>query len=175
MAKSKETHPSKRRTRKHIIASQSLNHVERFIYNKGHSAERVENDYGYDLIVSTYDADGFVESGFILLQLKATDKIRKVEKGQFVSHTISIKDYRLWMAEGYPVFLILFDAVARRAYWLDIQKHPKNHEIQEPKPKSSSITLRIPIGNEMSEATVDEMRSRKAAFMARLARVSHHD
>jgi len=97
MAKAK-VEVTKQRTRKHVIASQSLNHVEKFVYDKGYSAERVESDYGYDLIVSTYDNEGYVESGFILLQLKATDNIKRIEGDTFVSFMISIKDYRLWIA-----------------------------------------------------------------------------
>ena len=69
-------------------------------------------------MVSTYDNEGYVEAGFILLQLKATDSIRKIENNTYVSFTISIKDYRLWTAEGYPVFLIVYDAIDRNAYWL---------------------------------------------------------
>ena len=175
MAKKANVEPTKQRTRKHIIASQSLNYIERFIYDKGHSAERVESDYGYDLIVSTYDADGYVESGFILLQLKATDSIKKIENNTYVSFTISVKDYRHWIAEGYPVFLIVYDAASRKAYWLYFQKYFKDDKTREPKAKATTVTVRIPIANEMSDATVDYMRGRKAAFMARFAKVSHHD
>lgn len=174
MAKAK-VEPTKQRTRRHVIASQSLNHVEKFIYDKGYSAERVESDYGYDLIVSTYDNEGYVESGFILLQLKATDNIKKIEGDTFISFTISIKDYRLWMAEGYPVFLIVYDAVMAKAYWLYFQKHFSDDKIRVPKAKSTTVTVRIPIGNELSATTINYMRARKATFMARFAKVVHHD
>lgn len=175
MAKKAAPDSTKQRTRKHVIASQSLNHVERFIYDKGYSAERVESDYGYDLIVSTYDAEGYVESGFILLQLKATDTIRIIENSAFVSFTISIKDYRLWMAEGYPVFLIVYDSTVRKAYWLYFQKYFEDDKTRKPKAKATTVTVKIPIGNELSEAAVDYMRARKTTFMARFAKVRHHD
>jgi hypothetical protein len=100
MAKKANVEPTKQRTRNHVIASQSLNHVERFVYDKGHTAERLESDYGYDLIMSTYDKDGYLEAGFVLLQVKATDKIRKIESDTYVGFTISINHYRLWMAES---------------------------------------------------------------------------
>ncbi len=158
-----------------MIASQSLNHVEKFIYDKGHSAERVESDYGYDLIVSTYDNDGYVEAGFILLQLKATDRIRKIEKSSHVSFTISIKDHRLWMAEGYPVFLIVYDAIEREAYWLYFQKCFTEDKLRQPKLRATTVTVRIPIGNVMSGATVDFMRARKTTFMTRFAKAVYHD
>jgi Domain of unknown function (DUF4365) len=132
MPKKAKAEPTKQRKRAHIIASQSLNHVEKFIYDKGFSAERVESDYGYDLIVSTYDSNGYVEPGFILLQLKATDGIRRVENSTFISFPISIKDYRHWTAEGYPVFLIVYDAIDRKAYWIHVQQYFKDDKSRGP-------------------------------------------
>jgi len=175
MAKKANVEPTKQRTRKHVIASQSLNHVEKFVYDKGHSAERVESDYGYDLMVSTYDNEGYVEAGFILLQLKATDSIRKIENDTYVSFTISIKDYRLWMSEGYPVFLIVYDAIDRKAYWLYFQKYFSDDKTRDPKAKATTVTVRIPIANELSAATIDYMRAWKTTFMARFAKAVHHD
>lgn len=40
-----------RRTREHIIADLSMNHVERLIFRCGYSAERIEHDYGTDLVI----------------------------------------------------------------------------------------------------------------------------
>jgi hypothetical protein len=40
--------PRKRRTRQHVIAGQSVNHVERFIIDAGYTALRTEKDYGYN-------------------------------------------------------------------------------------------------------------------------------
>jgi hypothetical protein len=34
MAKKIKNEPTKQRTRKHVIAAQSLNHVEKFVYEK---------------------------------------------------------------------------------------------------------------------------------------------
>jgi hypothetical protein len=107
--------------------------------------------------------------------LKATDKIRKIEKGSSVSFKISIKDFRLWTAEGYPVFLIVYDASLRKAYWLYFQRYFAEDDARKPGERATTVTVRIPIANEMSDSTVDYMRSSKAAFMARFAKVSHHD
>ncbi len=59
----------KRRTRPHVIAAQGVNYVERFIVDAGHTAQRVEYDCGYDLLVSTFDEEGYEEPGLIYLQL----------------------------------------------------------------------------------------------------------
>jgi len=47
--------PRKQRTRQHVIADQSVNHVERLIIDAGHTAQRLTADYGYDLVLFTYD------------------------------------------------------------------------------------------------------------------------
>jgi hypothetical protein len=79
------------------------------------------------------------------------------------------------MAEGYPVFLIVYDAVVAKAYWLYFQKHFSDDKTRVPKAKSKTVTVRIPIANELSAATIDYMREKKAIFMARFAKVGHHD
>ncbi len=54
--------PRKRRTRQHVIADQSVNYVERFIIDEGHTVQRLAPDYGYDLIPFTYDEEGSCRS-----------------------------------------------------------------------------------------------------------------
>ena len=38
--------PRKRRTREHVIADLSVNHVERIILEAGHAVQRPTSDYG---------------------------------------------------------------------------------------------------------------------------------
>lgn len=63
----------KRRTREHIIADLSANHVERHVLLCGYSVERVVHDYGIDFLLYTYGAAGDIEAETIKIQLKATD------------------------------------------------------------------------------------------------------
>jgi hypothetical protein len=65
----------KRRTREHIIAELSVNHVERFVLRCGYSTQRIQADYGVDLLIYTYNSNGFVELGSIPVQLTATDHL----------------------------------------------------------------------------------------------------
>ena len=46
-------HDRKRRTREHVIADLSVNHVERQVLLAGYVVDRVSNDYGIDLEVTT--------------------------------------------------------------------------------------------------------------------------
>ena len=43
------------RTREHYIAALSRNHVERFILLRGHTVDEPKPDYGYDIVVNTFD------------------------------------------------------------------------------------------------------------------------
>src|SRR5215471_15241534 len=113
--------PRKQRTRQHVIADQSVNHVERFIIDEGHTAQRIEKDYGYDLLLFTYDEQGYAEPGLVWLQLKAAETLQAV--GTHYAFDLDIRDYNLWLVEEMPVILILFDASRRRAYWSDVQSY----------------------------------------------------
>src|SRR5262245_21033530 len=108
--------PRKQRTRQHVIADLSLNHVERFIFDAGHSTLRLTQDYGYDLILFTYDERGYAEPGIALFQLKASEALTR--SGPDYLYDLDVRDYNLWMLENNPIFLVLYDATRRRAYWL---------------------------------------------------------
>ena len=66
----------KRRTRQHVIADLCVHHVEGFVLRCGWTVERMRHDYVIDLLMQTYNADGEIESGRVLFQLKATDVLK---------------------------------------------------------------------------------------------------
>ena len=55
--------------------------MERYALLCGYSVERRVHDYGIDLVILTYDPQGNVENGEILVQLKATDHPRWISQG----------------------------------------------------------------------------------------------
>ena len=67
--------PRKMRTRGHVLADLSINHVERQVLRCGFSADRVQHDYGYDLTMATYSDSGEFEPGAVYIQVKATDRL----------------------------------------------------------------------------------------------------
>ena len=87
--------PKKRRTRQHVIAELSANHVERYALLCGYSVERVEHDYGIDLILFTYDDNGEIENGQIFIQLKATDSLRVLGDQETISFSVERSDLEL--------------------------------------------------------------------------------
>src|SRR4051812_4015774 len=100
--------PRKRRTREHVIADLSIHHVEGFILWEGHTAQRLDSDYGYDLVLFTYDEQGYIEPDSVYFQFKATESLAVARSDYFFD--LDIRDYNLWMFEKTPVILILFDA-----------------------------------------------------------------
>src|SRR5207249_1101828 len=92
--------PRKQRTRQHVIADQSVHHVERFILDEGHTAQRLERDYGYDLLLFTYDEQGYAEPGYAYFQFKAAEQLAVV--GASFVFDLDIRDYHLWMLEKMP-------------------------------------------------------------------------
>jgi hypothetical protein len=151
----------------------SVNFVEGIVYEQGYSAERVQNDYGYDLTVTTFDRWGYVEPGLILLQLKATDTIRIVADGAEVSFAIDVADHQAWTAEAYPVFLIVFDAQLRKAYWLYLQKYFSDDPNRAPAAGAATVTVRIPTSQTLDASTIAYMREQKKKVMRQYVKVKH--
>lgn len=111
----------KKRPRQHIIADLSVNHVERYALLCGYSVERISQDYGIDLVIFTYDANGEIENGQIYIQLKATDHLPSLNDRTSIPFSLKRSDLELWLKEPMPYILILYDAQADQAYWLYIQ------------------------------------------------------
>ncbi len=147
----------KKRTREHIIVDISVNYVEYFIVTKGFSVERVEKDYGYDLVLFTYDDNGEIENGQIYLQLKATDNIKKTDH-QTIAFSVSTRDLKLWLEEPMPVILILYDALQKTAYCLYIQAYFEKHKININK---KYITVYFDMKNTLNEETMNQFRKYK--------------
>ncbi len=85
--------PRKRRTRQHIIADLSAHHVEGFVIAAGHTVQAVRSDYGYDLLLFTYDADGFLEPDLVYVQMKPAEALH--EAGSTCVFDLDVRDYNL--------------------------------------------------------------------------------
>jgi hypothetical protein len=122
--------PRKQRTREHVIADLSVHHVERFVLEEGHTTQPLGSDYGYDLIVWTFDDQSYAEPGALYFQFKAMESL--LESGRDYLYDLDIRDYNLWMREETPVILILFDATRRRAFWLVVQRYFREDTALQP-------------------------------------------
>lgn len=163
----------KRRTREHVIAEMSANHVERIVLQRAHSVERVTTDYGYDLVLSTYDAKGHIENGQVYLQLKASDAVRWTASGRELTFTLDVRDLRLWINEPMPAVLVVYDVPHDRAYWLYIQAHFR--DTLRIRAGQRSVTVRIPSTQRVNAAAVDRFRRFKVDVLAQVGgEIVHH-
>lgn len=151
--------PRKQRTRQHLIADQSVNHVERVIIDAGHTAQRLTPDYGYDLVLFTYDELGYLEPGSVYVQVKAGETLAAV--GADYVFDLDIRDYNLWMLEEMPVILILFAASRRRAYWVCVQDHFAKDVARQPKKGAKSVRVRVPQRQPVTRRAVATWRALK--------------
>jgi hypothetical protein len=158
--------PRKQRTRQHVIADQSANHVERFIIDEGHTAQHFERDYGYDLLLSTYDEKGYLEPDSIYLQLKAAETLKRVGSG--FAFEVDVRDFNLWTWERSPVILILFDASRRRAYWLHVQGFFREGAGRRPKTGAKSVRVRVPARQVVHRRAVAKWRELKSEARGRV-------
>ncbi len=134
----------KKRTREHIIADFSLVHVQYFIGNAGSTSEATTKDTGYDLTVNTFDRDGLIEAGAILIQLKASETLTTHSDGKKFIFDLDVRDYNPWVREPNPVFLILDEAASRGAYSLYFQLYVKSADARKPKTGARGIRVKIP-------------------------------
>src|SRR5205085_2337634 len=102
----------------------------------------LSSDYGYDLLLFTYDEQGYAEPGLVCLQLKAREALQTV--GADYVFDLDIRDYNLWVLEESPVILILFDVSRRRAYWLDVHGYFDQDKARLPKKGAKSVRVRVP-------------------------------
>jgi hypothetical protein len=152
----------KRRTRQHIIADQSVNCIQKFIIDAGFTSQEMNRDYGYDLTVNTFDKDGLIEAGNFYIQLKASETLKEHRDGVSYVFDLDTRDYRLWQDELMPVFLILYEAVSRRAYWLYFQRELATGSLPAPRKTAKTVRIRIPKANRVNTRFIRYARNRKA-------------
>ena len=151
--------PRKQRTRQHVIADLSIHHVEWFILEEGHTAQRLGSDYGYDLLLFTFDGHGYAEPGSVYFQFKARETLSENETGYV--YDVDIRDYNLWMRELMPVLLVLYDASRRRAYWLAVQRYFLADAARLPKKGAKTVRIRVPRRQTVNRRAIAKMRELK--------------
>jgi hypothetical protein len=133
-----------------VLADLSINYVERQVLLCGCSVQRVHSDYGYDLIMSTYNAQGEIEGGVVFFQVKATDHLPLLADGKAISWSVSRRDLRLWLNEAYPVILVVYAGRNDRAYGLDVQAYFADYSTANLFRAVETINVRIPVANRLN-------------------------
>jgi hypothetical protein len=144
----------KRRTRAHIIADLSVNHVERFILRCGHTAEIRKHDYGIDMVIEFYNRAGEVKNGEVLVQIKATDHLKWSSPGRTILFDIDSRDLHYWNDFTQPVMLVLYDARNDRAYWLYLQAYFQAMPKFDLHRARTAVRVHIPGENVLNDAAI---------------------
>lgn len=169
--KKKKKADRKKRTRSHVIADLSANHVERHALNNGYSVECINKDYGYDLNIYTYNSTGEFENGSIFIQLKATDRPKHIKGKAEISFSADKRDLKTWYDEPYPVILVLYDAKIETAYWLYVQQYLRTIKGFDLNKIGDTYTLRIPKTNIVDQSAFKTMRNFKTNTLKELVSV----
>ncbi len=151
--------PHKQRTHAHVIADLSVHHVEGFILQEGHTAQRLDSDYGYDLVLWTFDEEGYIEPDEVYFQVKASETLQVV--GSDFVFDLDIRDYHLWMLDRAPVIIILYDASRKRAYWLPIQKYFREDAARRPKKGAKTVRIRVAKRQILNRRAIAKIRDLK--------------
>jgi hypothetical protein len=147
------------------MADLSAHHVEGFILEEAHSFQRLTPDYGYDLVLFTYDEQGYLEPGSVYLQLKASESLRAARAAYVFD--VDIRDYNLWTLEEMPVILILFDASRSRAYWLCVQDDFGEDGARQPRRGAKTVRVRVPAKQVVNRRAVRRWRALKGERRSR--------
>ncbi|MGG6268448.1 DUF4365 domain-containing protein [Leptolyngbya sp. AN03gr2] len=164
----------KRRTRQHIIADLSVNFVERLVLRCGHTVQRINNDYGIDLLITTYDRNGEAENGNIYVQLKATDNLTLLADQEAIPFKIRRADLELWSQELMPFLLILYDAQQEVAYWLYVQAYFRQQGIEVASLKETH-TLHLKKRNILNAEAIQQFVTYKNSVLQQCQEIIHDE
>lgn len=160
-----------------MLADLSINYVERQILLRGFALNRLDTDYGIDLLMLTYNDRGEVENGHVLFQVKATDSLQVLQQGTSVACRIEVADLKSWQDEWLPVILIVYDGQRDKAYWLYVQEYveEKNVSGEDIHADQDRVTVRIPVTNRLDRKAVERFRQFRNRHVAFMKEGFHHD
>jgi hypothetical protein len=165
----------KRRTREHILADLSANHVERHVLQCGFAVERVVHDYGIDLILFTYDEQGECEPGNVFLQLKATDRLKLISSGLKIAFPLDRADLLSWLEQTMPVILIVYDGKTDLAYWLYVQAYFEKQQGFSPAKMRQKTTVHVPIANTVTQEAIRRFADFRESICRQAREVVRHE
>lgn len=174
MARYRRVAARKRRTREHVVADLSANHVERNALLCGFSVERTFHDYGIDQTVTTYDRRGQIENGLILIQLRGTDRPKFLDGGRAVECRLERSHLAHWLEEPMPFIVVRYDARKNIGYWLYLQAYFEARPDFDLARAPARVTVPIPCRNVVSRAAMRRFARYKNAVLAQVGGRIHH-
>lgn len=160
MGRKRQPQERKLRTREHVLADLSINHVERHILLRGFAVNRMAVDYGIDLVMLSFGDGGELEVGHVLFQVKATDSLQMLKDGQSLTVRIEVMDLKAWQEEGMPVILVVYDGQGDKAYWLHVQQYLDEKQVSGDDlwAEQDWVTVRVPRKNRLNRKAIEQFR-----------------
>jgi hypothetical protein len=140
----------------------------------GFSVERTQHDYGIDLVLNTYNSKGEIETGLILVQVKATDRLKRLATDSAIRVRLERTHLNAWLKELMPVVVIVYDAQAGVSYWLYVQAYFEAEQVLRRAGAGRSVTVHIPRSNLLDPAAIRRLAGYKNAIIAQTAGRIHH-
>jgi hypothetical protein len=165
----------KRRTREHVIADLSVNHVERHALLCGFVVQRSVHDYGIDLEMTTFSKVGEIEEGKVFMQLKASDGLRLRPHQPAFSFRVERTDLVLWLAQPLPVLLIVYDARKEVAYWLYVQSYFRRQKGFSLFTAGKTVTVQVPTANVVNPAAIRKFARFRDRILEQMREVVHEE
>ncbi len=150
-------------TRQHFIEYLSYNFVEKQCLMARCTWQRYFPDLGKDGFVISYTDRGEPEDGKIEVQVKATDHIERFRLKDSFYFDINRRDLESWLSVTYqqnPFLLVLYDAKADIAYFLEIASYFKSGNARIEK-INKFVRVYIPCDSVLNPASVKLLRWEK--------------
>jgi hypothetical protein len=137
-----------------VIADLAVNFTERQALLCGFTVERIRSDYGIDLLLFSFDSNGEIESGYVSIQVKATESLDWLASDPAAAFRIGRKDLVGWLRQSLPAILVAYDAGADRAYWIHVQAYFASQPGFNLFTAAETITVRIPRDNGLDPTAI---------------------
>src|SRR5262249_52810101 len=123
----------------------------------------------------TFNRSGEIENGRLQFQLKATDRIKRLEGGRATRCRIERADLNHWMVEITPVVLVLYDARADVGYWLHVQHYFRQQPGFRLERAAQSVSVSIPLANVLNRDVMKSLARLKNAIVDVGQEVTRYD
>lgn len=157
----------KMRTREHVLADLSINHVERQVLLCGGTVLRISEDYGYDLMMTSFNERGEIEREIVYFQVKATDHLPLLADGKIISWVVDRRDLLLWLEEPFPVILVVYDGKRDRAFWLHVQEDFAGRSHAELFLAGQTVNVHLRTSDRLNSRSVRQIIRRKNSAQPR--------
>jgi hypothetical protein len=102
--------------------------------------------------------------------------LKLVAKGQEISFRAARSDFRNWLAEPFPVILIVYDAQAEVAYWLYVQAYFARQPGFDPMQGPDLVTVRLSRSNVVDPQAIRRFAGWRDHVLSQIAgKVQHHE